>query len=95
MKYQSVKLTPCESHNDIESRSQTAFEKRMDMLVFAAYATQEFTVKDIQNCVVDCQIMTIRRCLKDLIYCGYLIKTSIYTFKATEKTKQLFGVTTA
>lgn len=77
------------------SRSRSSFEKRMDILIFAAHSSREFTAKDIHECVVDCQVMTIRKCLKDLIESGYLEKTTIYTFKATEKSKQLFGVSNA
>ena len=75
-----------------QNRSKSAFEKRMDILIYAVHASADFTVKDIYERVVDCQVMTVRQCLKDLIECGYLIKTTIYTFKATDKAKQLFGV---
>ena len=75
-----------------QNRSKSAFEKRMDILIYAVHASADFTVKDIYERVVDCQVMTVRQCLKDLIECGYLIKTTIYTFKATEMAKQLFGV---
>lgn len=75
-----------------QNRSKSAFEKRMDILIYAVHASADFTVKDIYERVVDCQVMTVRQCLKDLIECGYLIKTTTYTFKATEMAKQLFGV---
>ena len=75
-----------------QNRSKSAFEKRMDILIYAVHTSADFTVKDIYERVVDCQVMTVRQCLKDLIECGYLIKTTIYTFKATEMAKQLFGV---
>ena len=75
-----------------QNRSKSAFEKRMDILIYAVHASADFTVKDIYERVVDCQVMTVRQCLKDFIECGYLIKTTIYTFKATEMAKQLFGV---
>lgn len=76
-----------------QNRSKSAFEKRMDILIYAVHASADFTVKDIYERVVDCQVMTVRQCLKDLIECGYLIKTTIYTFKAMEMAKQLFGMT--
>ena len=75
-----------------KARSKSAFEKRMDILIYAVHASADFTVKDIYERVVDCPVITIRQCLKDLIECGYLIKTTTYTFKATEMAKQLFGV---
>lgn len=75
-----------------KARSKTSFEKRMDILIYAAHSGVEFTVKDISEAVINSQIITIRNCLKDLIECGYLVKTTIYTFKATDMAKELFGV---
>ena len=75
-----------------QNRSKSAFEKRMDILIYAVHASADFTVKDIYERVVDCPVITIRQCLKDLTECGYLIKTTTYTFKAAEMAKQLFGV---
>ena len=75
-----------------KERQKLAFEKRMDMLIYAVHKKAEFTVHDIFEDAVSIQKMTIRNCLKDLMECGYLEKTSIYTFKATDFAKQLFGV---
>lgn len=73
-------------------RTKTSFEKRLDVLIYAAHTQSEFTVRDISEAVLDCQIMTVRNCLKDLVELGYLVKTTVYTFKATDLAKQLFGV---
>lgn len=73
-------------------RSCSSFEKRMDILIFAVHAKREITVTDIAQCVLSCSRMTIRNCLKDLVCSGYMTKTSIYSYKATDKTKELFGV---
>ncbi|MCA4788969.1 hypothetical protein IF085_01695 [Acinetobacter towneri] len=64
----------------------------MDILIFAVHAKREITVTDIAQCVLSCSRMTIRNCLKDLVCSGYMAKTSIYTYTATNKTKELFGV---
>lgn len=77
---------------DDKDRTAASFQKRFDILVYAAHSGCEFTVKDISEAVISSQLMTIRNCLKDLIKCGYLVKPTIYTFKATEMAKQLFGV---
>lgn len=66
------------------------FENRMDILVFAAYATKPFSVSDVFERVIEARRSTIRNCLNDLVSGGYLIKQSIYLFEATDKTKQLF-----
>lgn len=73
-------------------RSQSSFEKRLDVLIYAAHTQAEFTVRDISEAVLDCHLMTVRECLKDLVDLGYLVKTTIYTFKATDMAKELFGV---
>lgn len=70
--------------------AKNTFERRLDILIFAAYASKPFTVKDIYECVMDGSSQRIRDCLIDLVKCGYLEKTTIYTYQATGKTKQLF-----
>ena len=75
-----------------KQRAKSAFEKRLDILVYAAHKGCEFTVKDISDAVLESHLITIRRCLADLIECGYLVKTTVYKFKATDMAKQLFGV---
>lgn len=73
-------------------RARSCFEKRMDILIFAAHATRDITVKSVFENVLDSTSITIRACLKDLVNSGYLEQTSIWTYKPTERTKQLFGV---
>jgi DeoR/GlpR family transcriptional regulator of sugar metabolism len=77
---------------DDPNRSRTSFEKRMDILIFAIRASKDITVKSIFENVLDCTNMTIRACLKDLVKSGYLEQTSIWTYRPTERAKQLFGV---
>lgn len=73
-------------------KARSTFERRLDILIFAAHATKDFTVRDVYECVVDATALRIRNCLSDLVDSGYLEKTSIYSYQATGKTKQLFGV---
>lgn len=73
-------------------KARSTFERRLDILIFAAHTTKTFTVKDIYECVMDATNLRIRNCLNDLVDGGYLEKTSIYNYQATGKTKQLFGV---
>ncbi|MEN3979055.1 hypothetical protein [Acinetobacter sp. CWB-B33] len=73
-------------------RARNSFEKRLDVLVFIVHAGCEITVTDVLDSVLETTRMTARACLNDLVSCGYLEKTTIYKFKATEKAKQLFGV---
>lgn len=77
----------------MNNNSNKSFERRLDILIFAAHATRDFTVSDVFNSVFEAQRMTIRNCLKDLVDAEYLERTSFLTFKATDKAKQLFGAT--
>lgn len=74
-----------------KNRSLSAFEKRMDILIFITHATEPVTVKKLMDCVLDAQRITIRACLQDLIASGYVEKATIYTYIPTVKAKQLFG----
>lgn len=53
-------------------------------------ACGHLTVNGCVGCVMDGSSQRIRDCLIDLVKCGYLEKTTIYTYQATGKTKQLF-----
>lgn len=75
-----------------KERQKLAFEKRMDILVYAVHKQAEFKIKDVIADVIELSPSSVRFCLADLVECGYLEKTSIYTFKATDFAKQLFGV---
>lgn len=73
-------------------RARNSFEKRLDILVFIVHAGCEISVTDVLDSVLETTRMTARACLNDLVSCGYLEKSTIYKFKASEKAKQLFGV---
>lgn len=66
------------------------FDRRLDILIFSAYATKPFSVKDVFDCVFEAHIQVIRGCMTDLVTAGYLEKTTTYKYKATAKTKELF-----
>lgn len=75
----------------MRNTAQEIFENRFDILLFAAH-TKTFNVTDIFEAVLDTSRMTIRNCLKDLVESGYIEKFSVYDFRATNKTKELFKV---
>lgn len=75
-----------------QNRSLSAFEKRMDILIFITHATEPVTVKKLMDCVLDAQRVTIRACLQDLIASGYIEKATVYTYIPTQAAKQLFKV---
>jgi thiamine phosphate synthase YjbQ (UPF0047 family) len=74
------------------ARSAEQFETRMGILIYVTHATLPVSIAEIQDAEVDESSQLIRRYLIDLIHLGYLEKDSIWTYKPTEKAKQLFGV---
>ena len=72
--------------------SRHIFENRFDILLFAVHTPDSFKVSDILECVTNASKWTIHRCLRDLVEIGYLEETFSFTFKATDKAKELFGV---
>ncbi|AYA04612.1 hypothetical protein BEN74_18690 [Acinetobacter sp. WCHAc010034] len=68
------------------------FERRMGILIFAVHAPAPFSITDIQGAVLDTGAQSIRTYLLDLMSLGYVERETIWTYQATDKTKQLFGV---
>ena len=68
------------------------FERRMSILVFAVRTSIPFSITDIQCAVLDTGAQSIRTYLLDLMSLGYVERETIWTYQATDKTKQLFGV---
>lgn len=72
--------------------SKNTFERRLDILIFAVFMKRDVTVSEVIEYVLEAPRMTIRNCLKDLVSTGYMEKTGIYTYKASAKANELFGV---
>lgn len=75
-----------------KSQSADQFELRLGLLRFIAYLTHSISISEIQEAEVDKNPQVIRGYLADLIELGYVQKDSVWTYSATEKAKQLFGV---
>ena len=60
--------------------------------VFDSHATNPFTSRDIQECVMEAPINTIQNYLADLKERGYIKKDSNRTYVATQFTKDLLNV---
>lgn len=67
------------------------FDNRMDILIFAAFATEPFTVKGISELVLDTSMQKIRPCLCDLVEAGYLERVDKFNYQATSMAKELFS----
>ena len=68
------------------------FEKRMVILCFAVRTSGLFSISDIQGSGIDAGANSIRTCLLDLMSLGYVERVTVWTYRATGKAKQLFGV---
>lgn len=72
-------------------QAKVIFDNRFSIMVFAAHSAS-FTIKDVQEAVIDINRQAVRKCLIDLMELNLLERVSITTYKATNKAKQLFGV---
>lgn len=68
------------------------FESRLSILIYAAHRPDPFRVSDVILDVVHSSSQAVRKMLCELIDLGYIEKTTIYDYRATNFTKQLFGV---
>jgi predicted transcriptional regulator of viral defense system len=80
------------SNQKKQLQAKVIFENRFSIVLFAARSST-FSIKDVQEAVIDIDRQSVRRCLVDLMDLNLLERVSIKTYKATEKAKQLFGVT--
>ena len=72
-------------------QAKVIFENRFSIILFAARSST-FSIKDVQETVIDIDRQAVRRCLVDLMDLNLLERVTITTYKATSKAKQLFGV---
>ena len=74
-----------------QSQSADQFELRLGLLRYIAHLNRSVSISEIQEAEIDKSPQIIRGYLADLIQLGYVQKASVWTYSATEKTKQLFG----
>ena len=68
------------------------FDKRLMVLSFAVHSSTRFSISDLQKNGIDASNSSIRTYLLDLMSVGYVERVTVWTYSATEKAKQLFGV---
>jgi predicted nuclease with TOPRIM domain len=68
------------------------FERRLIVLNYAVQSLSQFSISDVQKEALDASNSVIRAYLLDLISLGYVERVTVWTYMATEKSKQLFGV---
>lgn len=77
-----------------QDRQFIIFERYLDVLLYAAYATDSFAMRDIRECVLEGSRPMAYTCLMNLVKSGYLKKDTTTRYSATTKTKELFGSAT-
>lgn len=68
------------------------FERRLRVLKFAVHSKVDFSISDLQASGIKAANSTIRTYLIDLMSVGYVERVTVWTYAATKKAKQLFGV---
>ena len=74
------------------SESKTTFEDHLSVVLFACYATQPFTIKDIQEAVLDIHRANVYHLLQMFVKQGYLERVTDTHYKATQYAKDILNV---
>ena len=72
--------------------SRLKFDDHLNILLFACYAQNPFTVKDVTDAVVDAHRSTIYSALKEFVAMGYLDRCYTSHYKATKYAKDIMNV---
>lgn len=75
-----------------DKTKKLTFEDQMNILLFACYATQSFTVKDIQEAVIDAHRSTVYSQLQNFVDWRYLERVSSNQYRATAYAKDIMNV---
>lgn len=70
------------------------FETQIDILRYARYSTEPFTIRNLMDDVTDWSWRKVKIAVFELVVDGYLVEIStgkIFKFEKTDKTVQLFG----
>lgn len=68
------------------------FEDQISLTLFACYATEPFSVADVQEAVFDYHRTTIYSLLNEHVKSGYLERVSNSHYKATQYAKDIMNV---
>ncbi|MGE8572926.1 MAG: hypothetical protein ACN6NW_12895 [Acinetobacter amyesii] len=73
-------------------KKRVLFEDQISLMLFACYATQPFSVADVQEAVFDFHRATIYSLLNEHVKAGYLERVSSSHYQATQYAKDIMNV---
>lgn len=74
------------------SEVKTTFEDQLSVVFFACYASEPFTIRDIQEAVLDIHRSNIYNLLRNFVEQRYLERVSDTHYKATQYAKDILNV---
>ena len=78
--------------NDNKKYKRISFEDQISLVLFACYATEPFSVSDIQEGVLDCHRSTLYSLVRELVKTNYLERVGVSYYKATQYAKDIMNV---
>lgn len=78
--------------NEHKKCKKINFEDQISLMLFACYATQPFSVADVQEAVFDFHRATVYSLLNEHTKYGYLERVSDSHYRATQYAKDLLNV---
>ncbi|WP_288398442.1 hypothetical protein [uncultured Acinetobacter sp.] len=78
--------------NEHKKCKKINFEDQISLMLFACYATQPFSVADIQEAVFDFHRATVYSLLNEHTKYGYLERVSDSHYRATQYAKDIMNV---
>ena len=73
-------------------KKRVLFEDQISLMLFACYATQPFSVADVQEVVFDFHRATVYSLLNEHVKAGYLERVSSSHYQATQYAKDIMNV---
>lgn len=86
-----------ENGGEIKNLDNTGYKKltfddQLNILLFACYATESFSIKDIQEAVIDAHRATVYSQLQNFVEWKYLERVSSNHYRATAYAKDIMNV---
>lgn len=81
-----------DSADQAKTYKRVGFEDQMSLMLFACYATQPFSVKDVQEAVFDFHRATVYSLLNEHVKAGFMERVSESHYKATQYAKDIMNV---
>lgn len=73
-------------------KKRVLFEDQISLMLFACYATEPFSVADVQEAVFDFHRATVYSLLNEHVKSGYMERVSSSHYQATQYAKDIMNV---